>query len=240
MNLIVLAAGAGTRLGGRAKGLIGAGDGRPLMYHAAKNLMNHITQITVITGCYHDEYSHVYNDLGISTRFVLNPFWAISGNLSSVWLALEVTPPSEPFIICNSDVVTSKEYCDKLVAHAEENGAASALLQSGDITNRKIYAGMSVVVAQKEMRIVRARVSELMQMTEENEELRRHLGHWDVFCRPLPTPAYNPNSTNTVIAMFRENQTVRIPDDHRIEIDDLEDLIEFYRGRLAGRWGMMF
>ena len=225
MIAIVLAAGAGNRLGGRAKGLIPADDGQPLMRHALRNMEKHVDSVLLITGKYNCCYDAAYTGTGIELDRVRNHFWGDAGNIGSVWTALNHIG-DEPYIICNGDVVTSAESVDTIVRIAGETGKGIGVLKVQGLPKRTDYAGIACVIGRKEQEEARRRVNSLLQQSQGNREARNAIGHCDVFY----------HSVNG----FEAKSIVLIASDQRIEIDTPEDFIEFYEGRRTGRWKQIF
>jgi len=231
MRLIVLAAGTGKRMGDIQKGMIDAGDGKPLLHHSVMNAKPFIDAATIVTGRYHCSYEAAMKETGVEYELLRNHVWAVAGNAISVHLALSTMHKYEPYILSNSDVITSRDALEALVDTAKIQGEACGVVP-GETYVREGYAGIACVYSDSARQRVKERVDELLKAgAKDRYKLEHSCGHWDVFFRP-PTEGAMPT--------FPEAQRLEILPGHRIEIDTYEDLAAYYLARLKGEYEALF
>ena len=231
MILVVLAAGSGKRISGRPKGMIPAPDGRPLMWHAARNAAPFVDRVLVISGKY--VYDNVYAGIDLPYESHRNYFWADAGNAGSLWFALKLVTEGTPFIVCNGDVVTSREAISRLVERAKETGMGVGILPTESLTrSREDYSGIACVYSPEAQQQIRSRVDRLLRSTRDDKQARMDIGHWDAFFLAI-RPEWPPQG-------FQPEHAVTIEPHERVEIDTLDDLFHFYEGRGRGLWEPMF
>jgi len=241
MRLIVLAGGAGTRINkdGIRKGLIDAGDGRPLMFHAARNAQDFIDEVWIITGKYNCTYDAAYDHLpSVSTRRIRNPFWSMAGNFVSLWTALLAGAGDKPYIIMNSDTVVSQGGLSRLLTKAMDLGEAAGIFETmKKPLTKHDYAGVACVVSEEARAKVAERVEELMRACSTGQAKWEAFGHWDVFFRDRGEKKTEQDQHcfpgHSSAKSFGE---IAVPlSIHEIsEIDTMEDLAEHYRLLAAG------
>jgi len=121
MNLIVLAAGKGSRLGKLTKKLpkvlIPLGNNKTILdYHLLNANSEPAIIKTIIVSGFGDEYIRSFianHETDKSVDIVFNPFFGFSGPLGSLWMVGEKYL-SEDFIICNGDTFFSSEFLVQL------------------------------------------------------------------------------------------------------------------------------
>jgi len=121
MNLIVLAAGKGSRLGKLTKKLpkvlIPLGKNKTILdYHLLNAESEPAILKTIIVSGFGDEYIRSFianHGTDKSVDIVFNPFFGISGPLGSLWMVGEKYL-SEDFIICNGDTFFSADFLVQL------------------------------------------------------------------------------------------------------------------------------
>lgn len=118
MHAVILAAGAGRRMGHGHKGLVDIGGTTPL-----DRLMRQLdtagaTQIVVATGhlAYDVERHLRRSHPEVLLRFVRNPNFATTNNAASLRLALEEVHPNDDVLIVECDLVLDDGILDDLVA----------------------------------------------------------------------------------------------------------------------------
>jgi choline kinase len=126
---VILAAGMGTRLAGeledRPKGFLQIGD-RPIIEESLQSLAGAgIEEVVVVTG-HHAEYYEALDAIpGLSVRTVLNPQYADSGSMYSLYCAREAADGD--FLLLESDLIYEPRALTALLQHPAED----AILLSG-------------------------------------------------------------------------------------------------------------
>jgi len=122
MKIIILAAGMGTRLGALTsntpKSLIDLGDGRTLLETQLKSIEESkvIDEVVIVIGYCGEQIEakmKKYKNQGMKIKTIYNPFYEISNNLMSLWLAK--SEMNEDFLITNGDNLFEKEAFSGLV-----------------------------------------------------------------------------------------------------------------------------
>jgi choline kinase len=108
MKAIILSAGQGRRLMPLTESLPKCClmlDGKTLLEHQVESLVvNGIDEIVVVTGFGHQMVEDVVSRIrGVSIRTLYNPFYALSDNLGTSWIARNEM--KEPFLLVNGDTV---------------------------------------------------------------------------------------------------------------------------------------
>jgi choline kinase len=108
MKAIILSAGQGRRLMPLTESLPKCClmlDGKTLLEHQVESLAaNGMDEIVVVTGFGHQFVEDVVNRIrGVSIRTLYNPFYALSDNLGTSWIARNEM--KEPFLLVNGDTV---------------------------------------------------------------------------------------------------------------------------------------
>ncbi len=121
MKAIILSAGQGRRLMPLTEAMPKCClqvDGRPLLEWQIRALAaNGIKEVVVVTGFAH----HVVQDVvgrikGINARTLYNPFYALSDNLGTCWVARGEM--REPFLLINGDTLFETSVLDRLLKSA--------------------------------------------------------------------------------------------------------------------------
>lgn len=110
MKAIILSAGQGSRLLPLTESVPKCClmlDGKPLLQHQVESLAaNGLDDIVVVTGFNHQAVGNVVNDInipGVSVRTLYNPFYAVSDNLGTTWIARKEM--RSPFLLVNGDTL---------------------------------------------------------------------------------------------------------------------------------------
>ena len=108
MKAIILSAGQGRRLMPLTESLPKCClilDGKSLLEHQVESLVaSGIDEIVVVTGFGHQLVEEVVSRIhGVSIRTLYNPFYALSDNLGTSWIARNEM--KEPFLLINGDTV---------------------------------------------------------------------------------------------------------------------------------------
>ena len=108
MKAIILSAGQGRRLMPLTESLPKCClmlDGKTLLEHQVESLaVNGIDEIIVVTGFGHQLVENVVSRIrGVSVRTLYNPFYALSDNLGTSWIARNEM--KESFLLVNGDTV---------------------------------------------------------------------------------------------------------------------------------------
>ncbi|MDP7282624.1 MAG: phosphocholine cytidylyltransferase family protein [Candidatus Undinarchaeales archaeon] len=106
MKAVIVAAGRGTRLYGNdaeiPKCLSEITEGKTLLDLTIENLKKHgITDIIIVTGWKKEQ---IQEKLGDTVTYIVNPFFATTNNMATLWLAKEAVG-DEPFIYLHSDLL---------------------------------------------------------------------------------------------------------------------------------------
>jgi len=82
-------------------------DGEPLLVHQVESLaVNGVDEVVIVTGFNHGVVQNVVSEIdipGTSVRTLYNPFYAVSDNLGTSWVAREEM--NTPFILVNGDTL---------------------------------------------------------------------------------------------------------------------------------------
>ena len=110
MKAIVLSAGQGRRLMPLTENVPKCClmlDGKALLIHQVESLAaNGVVEVVVVTGFNHREVEDVVSGIniqGTSVRTLYNPFYAVSDNLGTSWVAREEM--NTPFLLINGDTL---------------------------------------------------------------------------------------------------------------------------------------
>ncbi len=115
MKIIILAAGRGERLmpltQNTPKPLIDIGNGNTLLEEQVMSLQNSgaVDEIVLVIGYLADQIEakmRVYHDRGIKISTIYNPFWKVSNNLLSLWMAKNVIASSDVMITNGDNIFT--------------------------------------------------------------------------------------------------------------------------------------
>ena len=121
MKAIILSAGQGSRLLPLTESVPKCClmlDGKPLLRHQIESLAaNGLDDIVVVTGFNHQAVGNVVNDInipGVSVRTLYNPFYAVSDNLGTTWIARKEM--RSPFLLVNGDTLFEESTLAQLLA----------------------------------------------------------------------------------------------------------------------------
>lgn len=110
MKAIILSAGQGSRLLPLTESVPKcclALDGKPLLHHQVESLAaNGVDEIVVVTGFNHQLVEDVVGKIkipGVAVRTLYNPFYAVSDNLGTTWIARKEM--RSPFLLVNGDTL---------------------------------------------------------------------------------------------------------------------------------------
>ena len=111
MKAIILSAGQGSRLLPLTESVPKCClmlDGKPLLQHQVESLAaNGLDDIVIVTGFNHQKVGDIVNDInipGVSVRTLYNPFYAVSDNLGTTWIARKEM--RSPFLLVNGDTLS--------------------------------------------------------------------------------------------------------------------------------------
>ncbi len=119
MKIIILAAGRGERLmpltQNTPKPLIDIGNGNTLLEEQMVSIQEAgvIDEIVLVVGYLADQIEakmRAYHERGFQIRTVYNPFWKVSNNLLSLWLAKHVIAESDVMITNGDNIFTPKVF----------------------------------------------------------------------------------------------------------------------------------
>lgn len=119
MKAIILSAGRGSRLLHLTNNIPKCClklNGRTLLEHQIEALAaNGVSDVVVVTGFKHQVVDEVVKGIeGISVRTLFNPFYAVSDNLGTCWIARREM--NAPFILINGDTLFAPETLASLLA----------------------------------------------------------------------------------------------------------------------------
>jgi choline kinase len=122
MNLIILAAGKGTRLKSLTKKipkiLVPINEEKCILdYHLDYfNSIKPLSAIKLVTGFGHDHISEFLKEKNLkgAIKLYFNPFYGFSGPLGSVWTILKAIKKKD-FILCNGDTVFDVSLVQQLI-----------------------------------------------------------------------------------------------------------------------------
>lgn len=119
MKAIILSAGQGRRLMPLTENLPKCClmlDGKTLLEHQVDSLVaNGMDEIVVVTGFGHQLVEDVVSGIhGVSVRTLYNPFYALSDNLGTSWIARNEM--KEPFLLVNGDTVFESSTLSSLLS----------------------------------------------------------------------------------------------------------------------------
>lgn len=119
MKIIILAAGRGERLmpltQNTPKPLIDMGNGNTLLEEQMMSIQESdvIDEIILIAGYLADQIEakmRIYHDRGFKIRTLYNPFWKVSNNLLSLWLAKQVILENDVMITNGDNIFSPKVF----------------------------------------------------------------------------------------------------------------------------------
>ena len=121
MKAIILSAGQGSRLLPLTESVPKCClmlDGKPLLQHQVESLAaNGLDDVVVVTGFNHQAVEDVVKDIkipGVSVRTLYNPFYAVSDNLGTTWIARKEM--RSPFLLVNGDTLFEESTLAQLLA----------------------------------------------------------------------------------------------------------------------------
>jgi len=119
LKAIILSAGQGSRLLHLTNNIPKCClelDGKTLLEHQVETLAdNGVTEVVVVTGFQHKVVESVLNGIeGIAVRTLYNPFYAVSDNLGTCWIARREM--NEPFLLVNGDTLFDSSTLAKFLA----------------------------------------------------------------------------------------------------------------------------
>jgi len=121
MKAIILSAGQGSRLMPLTENVPKCClmlDGKPLLRHQVESLAaNGLDEIVVVTGFNHQLVEEVVSDIsipGVSVRTLYNPFYAVSDNLGTTWIARKEM--RTPFLLVNGDTLFEESTLAQLLS----------------------------------------------------------------------------------------------------------------------------
>ena len=121
MKAIILSAGQGSRLLPLTESVPKCClvlDGKPLLRHQVESLAaNGMDEIVVVTGFNHQVVEDVVSKIkiqGVSVRTLYNPFYAVSDNLGTTWIARKEM--RSPFLLVNGDTLFEKSTLAQLLS----------------------------------------------------------------------------------------------------------------------------
>jgi choline kinase len=127
MKIIILAAGRGERLmpltQNTPKPLIDVGNGNTLLEEQMLSIQESgaIDEVVLVIGYLADQIEakmRAYRDRGFRIRTIYNPFWKVSNNLLSLWLARELMAESDA-MVTNGDNIFTPEIFAGLAAQTD-------------------------------------------------------------------------------------------------------------------------
>jgi len=121
MKIVILAAGRGQRLmpltQNTPKPLLDMGNGKTLLEEQMISIQKSgvIDEVILIVGYLNDQIEakmRLYHDKGFAIRTLYNPFWQVSNNLLSLWLARQVIAEHDVIITNGDNIFTPKTFTD--------------------------------------------------------------------------------------------------------------------------------
>lgn len=140
MKAIILSAGQGRRLMPLTESVPKCClmlDGKALLVHQVESLAaNGVDEVVVVTGFNHRVVQDVVNGIsipGTSVRTLFNPFYAVSDNLGTSWVAREEM--STPFLLVNGDTLFEASTLAQLLSSERVYPITLAVDRKGDYDN---------------------------------------------------------------------------------------------------------
>ncbi len=137
MKAIILSAGQGRRLMPLTESVPKCClmlDGKALLVHQVESLAaNGVNEIVVVTGFNHREVEDVVSGIniqGTSMRTLYNPFYAVSDNLGTSWIAREEM--NTPFLLVNGDTLFEASTLAQLLSSERVYPITLAVDRKGD------------------------------------------------------------------------------------------------------------
>ena len=146
MKMIILAAGRGERLmpltQNTPKPLIDMGNGNTLLEEQMLSLQasGAIDEIILVVGYLADQIEakmRAYHERGFKIKTLYNPFWKVSNNLLSLWLAREVIANAD-VMITNGDNIFSPSIFSGLAEQSEGIWLSTCLKDQFDSDDMKV------------------------------------------------------------------------------------------------------
>ena len=168
MNLIILAAGVGSRLfpltKNKPKSLVDLGDGTTLLERQIENAINCdiIDNIYIVTGYRSKQIEDKILDFKdkININIIFNPFYEISNNLFSLWSAHFVMDERD-FLISNGDNIYQDSVYDNI-----HNLSSNTISITIDYKNKYDEDDMKVILKDGDVR----QVSKMIEMDKIDAE----------------------------------------------------------------------
>lgn len=121
MKAIILSAGQGSRLMPLTESVPKCClvlDGKPLLQHQVESLAaNGMDDIVIVTGFNHQVVEGMVGEInipGVSVRTLYNPFYAVSDNLGTTWIARKEM--GSPFLLLNGDTLFEESTLAELLS----------------------------------------------------------------------------------------------------------------------------
>ena len=137
MKAIILSAGQGRRLMPLTESVPKCClklDGKPLLVHQIESLAaNGVDEVVVVTGFNHRLVEEVVSEInirGTSVRTLYNPFYAVSDNLGTSWVAREEM--DTPFLLVNGDTLFESSTLAQLLISERVYPITLAVDRKGD------------------------------------------------------------------------------------------------------------
>ena len=158
MKVIILAAGRGRRMWpltkNRPKSLLSLGNGQTVLENQLNTIRQYkIESVIIITGYLSEKIERVvkkYKDINIETIF--NPFYDVTDNIASFWIAREKIDGD--FILLNGDVIVRPSILGKLIEDSKKKHACMTVCKQDkyeDDDMKVIIRGNKVMEVSKEI-----------------------------------------------------------------------------------------